>query len=100
MARITFKAKAYAADARVYTDDPADPHTRIDFPELARRHCDMGAFRTHPKYGAYANSDLFPAMLSRIRRDLAPRGYLRLDRLPEGVTVDASGFLAVVRIEV
>jgi hypothetical protein len=61
----------------------------------------MSAARQHPKYGAYANSDLFAGMLARIRRDvLNGRAYLRLNELPGNVTVDASGFLACVTIEV
>ena len=72
-------------------------------PVLARSHCDMAAFRTHPKFGDLANSDLFPNVLSRIRRDRLVGAYsdhLRLDRLPKGVTVDSSKFLAVVSIDV
>lgn len=61
----------------------------------------MPAFRKHPKFGGFANSQLFPNMLSRIRRDITNAGgWIRLDRLPENVTIDESGFLAVVKIEV
>jgi hypothetical protein len=71
----------------------------IQVPTLARRHCNMPAFRKHPKFGGLANSDLFPNILARIRRDVTQAGgYIRLDRLPPNVTVDCSGFLAVVTI--
>lgn len=100
MATITFRTKPYDAEGAVYTDDAPDPHKRVSVPELTRKHCDMDAFRRHPKYTSYANSDLFQNILVGIRRKVAPNGYLRLDRLPEGVSVDASGFLAKVTIEV
>uniref|UniRef100_UPI00195314A5 hypothetical protein n=1 Tax=Klebsiella pneumoniae TaxID=573 RepID=UPI00195314A5 len=65
-----------------------------------RTHCDMSAFRRHPRYRSYANSDLFPGMLARIAHEAAPNAYLRLDRLPDNVVVDRSGFLALVTITV
>jgi hypothetical protein len=59
----------------------------------------MTAFRQHKRYGGIANSDLFPNALARIRRDLGD--YIRLDKpLPENVTIDESGFLAKVTLEV
>jgi hypothetical protein len=39
---------------------------------------------------------LFPNALRRIRADKFKGDMLRLDRIPEGVSVDTSGFLAVV----
>lgn len=74
--------------------------TQINVPQLTRSHCDMNAFRKHPRYRSYANSDLFPSMLARIRKQVAPHGWFKLEDPPAGVTVDASGFLAVVTIEV
>lgn len=98
MARITFKAKP--RDIWNATGETVEFRT-IPVPVLKRSHCDMAAFRCHKKYGGFANSDLFPAMLARIRRDIAgPYGELRLDRLPAGVSVDLSGFLATVTIDV
>lgn len=74
----------------------------IKLPVLTRNHCDMNAFRTHPKHGSYANSDLFPAMLARIKSEVFGQGklFLRLDSIPENVSVDTSGFLAVVTITI
>ena len=102
MARITFKGKVQ--DVWYVGDDSAPAYRYVQVPTLDRKHCDMAAFRAHPKYGAYANSDLFLGMLSRIRAqvfsDCATSGHMRLDRIPAGVTVDTSGFLAVVSFDV
>ena len=95
MAKISFKAKIQT----VYNMDDTVAYHCIKVPELTRKHCDMDAFRQHPKYGSYANSDLFPGMLRRIRKDKFGE-TIRLDKLPDGVTVDTSGFLAVVSISV
>lgn len=95
-ARITFRAKP----DRVLNMDGTLAWEQVKVPKLERRHCTMDAFRRHPRYGSYANSDLFPAMLARIAKERAPHGYLRLDRLPEGVEVDRSAFLAVVTFSV
>lgn len=47
----------------------------------------------------YYNSDLFPSMLNRHYQTVTGgRDYLYLDSLPEGITVDTSGFLAVVQV--
>lgn len=59
----------------------------------------MNAFRTHPRYGGLANSDLFPGVLARIRKERLG-DKIRLDAIPEGVGVDTSKFLAVVTIDV
>lgn len=73
---------------------------RIKVPVLARRHCDMDAFRAHPKFGPYANSDFFLGMLQRAVVSKVGGKFVRLDlELPAGVSVDTSGFLAVVTVE-
>lgn len=98
MAKITYKTKL----RDVWNADMTQVEFRIvDVPELKRSHCDMNAFRQHRKYGSYANSDLFPAMLRRIKMEITkPGGWMKLEELPENVTVDTSGFLATVTIEV
>lgn len=97
MAKITFKGKIQ----QVWNMDDTPAYRVIDVPKFERKHCDMNAFRSHPKYGGWANSDMFPNMLARIRKDLlGNRQSLRLDQLPENVSVDESGFLARVTIEV
>lgn len=73
----------------------------ISVPKLTRSHCDMEAFRLHPKFGTFANSDLFPSLLSNLAREtLGGDGKtLRLDKIPPNVTIDEAGFLATVTIE-
>jgi len=96
-AKIQFRAKV----AELFYVSGESAGKRIQVPTLKRCHCDMREFRLHPKYGSYANSDLFDGMLSRIRSGLfGESGILKLDAIPEGVTVDTSGFLAQVTIEV
>ena len=95
MATIKFKAKIKT----VYSVHGDVLYTYLKVPVFNIRHCDMPAFRQHKKYGSYANSTLFPGMLSRIRNEYFPRGVLRLDNIPDGVEV-ASGFLTTVEINV
>ena len=95
MATIRFKAKPEV----IYNMDMTEAYRRIKVPKLSRSHCDMASFRKHPKFGPYANSDLFANLLAKQLRDRAIKEYIRLDQIPESVTVDTSGFLAVVTIE-
>lgn len=97
MASIVIRAKVQ--EARFSSGELAKRYVQL--PALARKHCDMPAFRAHPKYGGLANSDLFAGVLARIRREIAGElGQLNLAALPSNVSVDESGFLAVVKIEV
>lgn len=97
MASITFRAKVHT----MHDADGTALYAYVEVPKFKRSHCDMGAMRSHRKYGSYANSDLFLGMLDRIRRDLMQgKAYLRLDELPENVDIDTTGFLAAVSIEV
>ena len=99
MATITFRAKVQS----VWNEDGTQMPGYIPIPTLKRNHCNMAQFRQHPKYGAYANSDLFHAMLAQIKKDtFGPyRDVIELGQpLPPNVTVDTSGFLARVTIEV
>lgn len=74
-------------------------YRRIKVPAIKRNHCDMHRFRCESrKYGSYANSDLFLAMLGRALKENGIGEYIRLDSLPECVQVDESGFLAKVSI--
>lgn len=94
--QIKFKAKMQT----MHDMDDTPLYDYIEVPTFKRSHVDMNAARQHPKYGSYANSDLFPAMLARIRRELLDgRAYLHLDQLPENVTV-TPGFLHTVTIKV
>ena len=97
MATITFKAKPRA----VYNHDDTLAYTYVEVPTFTRKHCDMDAFRRHPRYGSFANSDLFPGILNRIRRDtFGSSAQLRLDLIPPGVSVDGSGCLTIVTLSV
>lgn len=84
MATIRFKGKIKT----VYNMDGTPAYDCIRVPEFTTRHCDMNAFRSHPKFGALANSDLFLG------------DYLRMDRVPPCVEVETSGFLATVTVHV
>lgn len=95
MAAVTFKGKIQ----NVYNMDDTLAWRYIRVPKLERRHCDMSAFRRHPKFGGYANSDLFPSMLRKTAKQLGIGATLRLDRIPAGVVVDESGFLATVTFD-
>lgn len=95
MARISFKGKIET----IYNTDGSVAYRRVRVPAIERRHCDMPAFRCHAKFRAYANSDLFPGMLRRIRAERLGE-YVRLDQVPPGVNVDTSRFLATVSIDV
>jgi hypothetical protein len=59
----------------------------------------MNAFRQHAKFGGLANSDLFLNVLARIKQERLGE-HIRLDKIPDGVAVDETGFLAVVTIDV
>lgn len=94
MATIEFRARV----RHVLNIDRTLAFRYVRVPVLQRLHCDMTAFRNHPKFGGFANSDLFPNVLSRIRADLGER--IRLDKIPANVKIDESGFLALITIEV
>ena len=95
MATIQFKAKA---EPFQYAGETEPRYMRVKVPMLDRKHCDMAAFRKHPKYGAYANSDLFKGMLSRIKADRLGN-YVNLSNVPEGVEI-AEGYLVTVTVTV
>lgn len=97
MLKIAFKAKIK------YIDNPNNSSSKayIAVPTFTANHCNMGAFRQSKRFGAYANSNLFPAVLARLRGDLfGVRMIIKLSDLPNCVTVDTSKFLAVVTITV
>lgn len=94
MATVTFKARP----EKIYNMDDTLAYERIKVPALTRSHCDMPAFRKHPKFGGWANSDLFLGMLNKQVRALTGN-HIRLGAAPAGVTLDSSGFLTAVTIE-
>lgn len=96
MPTITFRAKIET----IYNMDGSPAYRRVKVPAVERRHCDIQAFRDHPKFRGFVNSDLFKGLL---RRQLALAGvkeHLRLDHLPACAAVDESGFLAVVTLTI
>lgn len=95
MPKIIFKGKV----ENVYNMmDETIAYKRIKVPTLARRHCDINTFRNHKKYGMFINSDIFNGVLARIKRDYLGE-YIRLDKIPNGVTIDTTGFLNEVMLE-
>lgn len=94
MPTITFKAK----QRPVYNMDDSLAYIDIKVPAIKTNHCDMQAFRTHAKYGSYANSDLFQGMLKCALKQAGVPSYLKIGSLPECVEIDESGFLTKVTI--
>ena len=97
MARITFRTKPVA---EIMPDNSDTGVFIVYVPEITRKHCDMPAFRSHPKHGGFANSTLFPSILKRVRKDFAPYGHIRTDAIPANVKIDRSGFLWTVTVDV
>jgi hypothetical protein len=95
--KIQFKAKPKKVE---YSDGTLASHYYQVPAKLTSSHCDMNAFRSSSKFGAYANSDLFQAILKRELRKLGIADRIDLLKaLPGGVTVNSEGFLHVVTIE-
>ena len=62
---------------------------------ITRADCTM-----RPTDHAFYNADVFPSMLNRLHsRIMGEREFVSLESLPAGVTVDTTGFLATVRID-
>jgi len=94
MPAIQFKAKVET----IYNADETPAWQWVKVPALDRKHCDMGAFRNHPKFGAYANSDMIKSLLARELKSLGVKEYIKLHDIPACVTIDDSSFLARVTI--
>lgn len=88
--QITFKAKPI----KVWVSDNAF-ESRLYFPEITPKHCDMNAFRQSRAFGPYANSDLFPGMLRRLP---LPK-FILASNPPQGIAV-SEGFLCTVTFAV
>jgi len=96
MATISFRTKV----KKVYNADDTLAFEEFSVPKFNKSHCDMDAFRKHPKYGWLANSDFFNSVLLKIRKEIAPTGKLRMDNLPKKVKLVKSGFISDFEIEV
>lgn len=96
MPTINFKAKIET----IYRADDSVAWRWVKVPAIERRHCDMQAFRKNAKYGSYANSDMFGAVIKRALKEAGVKEYIKLHDIPANVTIDEGGFLAKVTIEV
>jgi len=103
MATVTYKTKLQALHNM---DDTIDYHYVI-VPKIKRNHCNMQEFSRHLKYNGFSNSDLFLGMVNGAIRQMARRFWTDrtenhmfvINELPDNVTVNTSGFLAIVTIE-
>ena len=96
MLKVTFKAKPET----VYNFDGTPAYTHVKVPVLTRKHCNIDAFRKSRKFGGFANSDMFPAMLNRAVLQLGIKSHIKLDSIPPCVTIEQGAFLSVVTIEI
>lgn len=90
MASVTFKTKLRTVD------DRGNDRRGFTFKKtVGRIDCDL-----KPHQHKYYNSDLFPAMLNRAYREVIGQyaDWVFLDNLPSGVSVDDSGFFAVITV--
>lgn len=95
MAKLVFKAKVQ----QIYNSDETPAYQIITVPKLTAAHYSKDEFRKHPKYGPYANSDLMPNLLAKLRREIFG-SHIRLDKIPPGVSINTQGFLAIIEAEV
>ena len=51
-----------------------DGREYVAVPQLSRHHCVMNGWRNCKTYGGLANSDLFPSVLKRVRKDILQGG--------------------------
>ena len=92
---IQFKTKIQ----NVYNHDDSLAYRRINVPRIERKHCqNLQAFRTSKRFGYYANSDLFSGMLRGSVLSLGIVDFINADNAPGCVSIDETGFLAVVTI--
>jgi hypothetical protein len=97
---ITFKAKRRIVE---YAGHPELHAEYIEVPVIERKHCNVNAFRSDSRFGAYANSDLFGAVLRReltrlgIGKRITFEDQFGKYPIPESVTIEP-GFLDTVTI--
>ena len=96
MPTVRFKAKPET----IYNMDETPAWTWVKVPKLTRTHCDMDAFRQDVRFRSYANSDLFLSLLTRTLEKAGIKSHIRLDDIPNFVTIEPVGFLYTVTIEV
>ena len=93
---IEFKCKAQ--ERQIIVNDTFKTANCVKVPDITTIHCDMNAFRNSKKFGSWANSDLFTAMVKRELRNLNIGKFIDVDDLPDYITVK-SGFLSVTTID-
>lgn len=96
MVSITFRGKPET----IYNVDGTVAFERIKVPTPTHSHYDMASFRQHPKFGPFANSDLFLKALQGALKSAGVGSYIRLDRVPDAVAIDRSGFLTKITITI
>ncbi len=104
MAKVQFRAKIET----VYNMDDTVAYRRVKVPKLKQSHCDMSAMRMHSnsRISGFSNPDLFPNILAGYRREIFGQnidtfeGYVRLDKMPERVTVVEKGLFATVSFDI
>ena len=77
----------------------------VKLPDLSAAHIDTASFRKDPRWSGYANSDLLRGMIRRSMNEAGQSrtmwdGTVRVWLDAPGVTVDTSGFLSVVTIDI
>ena len=80
--------------------EPGTGRQFVRVPTFNRNHCsDLQAFRTSRRFGGYANSDLFPAILQRAVSSAGIGSPLFLDDIPPAVVVLQLSFFSVIQIQ-
>lgn len=89
---VTFKAKPKVLH---YAGRENPEYSYIDIPKLTRAHVDMHEARIDKVWGGLANSDLFENMLNGATKKKFSNMRIKLNAIPEGVSVDTTKFLHV-----
>ncbi len=99
MLQVKWKAKAYPG--AIFSGEAERPFVPVKKSLSRNDVVDLGAFRTHPRWGGFANSDLASGIVRRlVKGRIGNRTFIDTANLPEGVEVDLSGFLATVTVNV
>ena len=93
---ISFKAKVQT----MYHPDDTEAYKFVKLPKITRSHCDMSSFRSDQNFRSYANSDLLLKLVEKSMSRLGLGEIIRLDNLPNGISVDTEGFLYKVSITI
>jgi hypothetical protein len=93
---IEFKCKAQ--ERQIIVDGTFKTAICVRVPDITKMHCDMNAFRNSKKFGSWANSDLFTAIVKRELRNLDIGKFIDIDNLPDYISIKP-GFLTVTTID-